>query len=259
MCAEIQAPGKKHDTTAFSLPDAYQDPSIIKLLKQAFAQQRYVSLPQLFTGKALRKLKSEFRRLERFAEQRNFTMPGYETARMMTTIGGRIIRQKSTFLSQLYSNQDLRTLLAQVAQAPLFDCHDENEWAVGTVLRALGNTHGWHLDDPPLALVIFLESPPPDKGGMVEFISDWPRLCVEIGVDPQKLVEPTVDMCRTVGLVHSRHHSAGDAYVLHAGESLHRVMPLTAAGARRAILNFAFELEPEVKRESVTAKLLFEG
>jgi natural product biosynthesis luciferase-like monooxygenase protein len=258
MSVELQAPLKKDESIAFTLPDAYRQQPALKILKQAFAQQQYVPLRGLFTGEIFNRLKAEVGRLERFAQARNFKMPGYETPRVMTTLGGQVISRESPVLTELYADEELRRLLGQIAGCTVYDCHDENEWMVATVLHAPGNTHGWHLDDPPLALVVLLDSPAPEQGGLVEFVRDWKDLCHEIGSDPENQVEPTLELCRAAGLINVRHHAMGDAYLLRANQSLHRVTPLGDPQARRTILNLAFELSPNVLRRSVTAELLFE-
>ena len=43
--------------------------------------------------------------------------------------------------------------------AAVYSVNHKYEFMVSNMLSASGNTHGWHLDDPRLALVIFLSVP----------------------------------------------------------------------------------------------------
>jgi hypothetical protein len=244
--------------SGLSIPVLYREDAYLANLKLSLAAERYTKLPGLFSGGILDALKRELSGLQTHAKDRDFTMPGYETPRIMTTIGGQVIRSESDLLKAIYRDAGLRQLVNTLVGRPVYDCLDANEWMIATILNAPGNTHGWHLDDPPLALVIFVEAPAVDDGGLVELIRDWPRLCTEIGVDPKGDVNPIVEQCRAAGLIEQKHHSAGDAYLFRADECLHRVTPLLRPGLRRAILNLTFELVPNYERQGYTVGLLVE-
>jgi len=212
----------------------------------------------MFSTAGFNTLQSEVARLRKYANNKNFTMPGFETLRRMSTLGGKEIRKESTLLTNLYEDTELRSLVSKISGRQVFTCNDPNEWQVVNWLEGSGQTHGWHLDDPPLALVIFIEAPPAEHGGLLEFINEWSRLCSELGHDPEHNVEKLVEHCYAAHLVSSKSHSTGDAYLLRADKCLHRVTPLAASGARRTVLNLAFEFEPDVRRIGVTAALLYE-
>jgi hypothetical protein len=226
----------------------------------AFARHEYVALPGLFsTPQAFATLRAEVARLRQFAAGKNFVMPGYNTPRVMSTVGGRKIRRESPLLTAMYEEGSLSQLVSGIAGRSVFPCHDENEWMVVNWLEGQGETHGWHLDDPAYALVIFAEAPAPGQGGEAEFITDWRRLRERLGEDPDGEVGAAVENCREIGIVHSKAHAAGDAYLLRADRCLHRVAPLTTAGARRVVLNLAFEAKPDVYRKGITAAYLYEN
>ncbi|MEU8435238.1 hypothetical protein AB0F18_20410 [Streptomyces sp. NPDC029216] len=87
-----------------------------------------------------------------------------------------------------------------------------------------GDTHGVHTDDYPYALVLFLEAPDtPADGGLLQYVPHTSALDV-------------LDN----GPVHTRHHRAGDAYLLRSDTTAHRVSPLSRPGVRRTVLNFAY-------------------
>jgi len=224
----------------------------------AFAREGYVRLPRSAFATVFPKLQSEVARLREHAKTRDFIMPGYETLRRMSTLGGKDIRRLSPVLVDFYQNPAIRALLSNICGQEVFACHDENEWQVINWLEGPGETHGWHLDDPPLALVLFMETPPASDGGALEFINGWRQLCAVVGSEPERSATSLIERCRAAGLVTAKVHATGDAYLMRADQCLHRAAPLTAAGARRCVVNLAFELQPEVRRTGVTASLLYD-
>jgi hypothetical protein len=256
---DIQTIVTSEKESGLSIPVLYRQDAYLANLKLSLAAERYIKLPRLFSGRILDALRCELNELQAHAKDKDFTMrPYYETPRIMRTIGGQIISSESDLLKAIYRDAGLRQLINTLVGRPVYDCLDANEWMIATILNAPGNTHGWHLDDPPLALVIFADAPAADDGGLVEFIRDWPRLCTEIGIDPKGDVNPIVEQCRAAGLIEQKHHSAGDAYLFRADECLHRVTPLLRPGIQRAILNLTFELVPNVHRQGYTVGLLVE-
>lgn len=243
-----------------SIPEKFRSESALNALRLAFARDQYVALPGLFSApRTFAPLAAEVARLEQFASKKNFVMPEYNTPRLMATVGGRAIRRESPLLTGVYAAADLTALLSRIAGRQVHPCHDENEWAVINWLEGRGETHGWHLDDPAYALVIFVESPAPGEGGEVELIHGWRRLCRLLGKDPAGDVANGVAGCRELGLVRSKTHAAGDAYLLRADRCLHRVAPLRADRGRRIVLNFAFEVKPATYRRGLTAAYLYEN
>ena len=47
--------------------------------------------------------------------------------------------------------------IARVAGEPVYPCNHLEELIVCIFLLSPGSTHGWHLDDPPYALILVLE------------------------------------------------------------------------------------------------------
>lgn len=224
----------------------------------AFAREGYVRLPRSFFASVFAELQSEAMRLREHAKTRDFIMPGYETLRRMSTLGGKDILRLSPMLVDFYHNPEIRTLLSNICGQEVFACHDENEWQVINWLEGPGETHGWHLDDPPLALVIFIETPSGSDGGALEFINGWRQLCAVFGSDPERNATILIERCRAAGLITAKVHATGDAYLMRADQCLHRAAPLIATGARRSVINLAFELQPDVRRTGVTASLLYD-
>ena len=141
----------------------------------------------------------------------------------------------------LYVHFELVSVIARVAGEPIYPCNHPEELIVCNFLLAQGSTHGWHLDDPPYALILVLEAPAPGAGGELEFIPGWADLNHELGLDPDGPADAGVAAAQAEGLIRSVDHRSGDAYLLRADRCAHRVAPLRASGTRRVALNFAYE------------------
>lgn len=256
MTAEmIQKAFTKRPLTLNLLSGRYQEAAVLAGLRRDFARDDYVKLPALLNGEAMAQLKVEAALLERFARNKDFVMdvPGYETPRIMTTLGGQTMMRELPklglenvpLLGRLYTHYEVWNLLQEIIGASIYPCLHPNEFIVINYLLARGNTHGWHLDDPAYALVIFLNAPlAREDGGLIEYIRNWRAMRDDSGISPKEKIENIVEHCRAVGLVKSNHHAPGDAYLLRADQCLHQVSPLLAEGARRVVLNLGFEATP---------------
>lgn len=235
----------------------YFDSKIINLLRISFGRNGYVKLPELITPLTFNLLKNEVRKLSKIAKKRNFVMPGYESPRVMTTLGGKQIKENSKLLKSFYDNRELRNILSGIVGSQLFDSHDEKEWCVSNWLNGEGQTHGHHLDDPPIALIVIIKAPPLELGGELEVVTDWHEVARIFGNDPENNVLPLVDKLKAFNFVQVKTHITGDAYLLRADQCLHAVAPLRGRETKRSILNMAFELEPNIFRKSKTADTLY--
>ena len=210
-------------------------------LHEQFAATGFVKLDGLIAHSTWAVLREEARRLEPSGRRHDFVMPGYETPRTMTTLGGRSLARSSPALAALYADTSLRAALSTIVAGPLFDCQHPDEFMVLNYLTRTGATHGWHLDDPAYALVLILEAPPNEAGGALEFIPGWHAIAADAGVAPETNVEPLVARCRTASRIERRALRPGETYLLRADRCLHRVTELNVNGARRVALNLAFE------------------
>jgi hypothetical protein len=242
VAATAQVAGQH--TWAGLLSDEYHVAQPLRALQREFTRHAYVKLPGLVSRAALPALQTELQRVEQEATARNFQMEGYDTPRVLSTMGGEKLQRLSPMLGALYQTAELRHLIEAVVGGPVYDCANQNEGLVANFERSVGATHGWHVDDVPYTLVVHVEAPPAEAGGLVEFVPQWHAICAQLGVSPELNVRPTVDECRRRGLVHTEHHAARDAYLLRADQCLHRVTELTKEDAHRAVLVFAFESSP---------------
>lgn len=234
----------------------YSDGAVLTELAREFASEGYVRLPGLLTPGSFAAVADELLvRVDR-ARTRDFVMDGYETPRVMSVMGGSFLLRETDLVWSLYSHWELRRLVSTLAGAPIYPCQHQEEFMVANFLLRSGNTHGWHLDDPAYALIIFLDAPPPDAGGLLEYVPRWREFCREEGLTADEKVEAGVARARARGLVRVRQHATGDAYLLRADRALHRVTGLSREGVRRAALNLAFE-ETETPAYGDTASLLY--
>lgn len=232
------------------------DAAMLADMHEQFLRSGYVKLPDFLTPAALHFLHAELQRLEATASRRSFEMPGYHSPRNLSVLGGRAIKQHSRFLYRLYHHTALRTCVEAISGRPIFSCIHPEEFMVANFLQSSGDTHGWHLDDPPYALVIFAESPEPGDGGDVEIIPNWFDLCRRKNRRADEDIADLIAWAEDNNLVERLHHKPGDAYLLRADLNLHRVIPITAEGARRCVINMAFQTTPETKYAD-TADLLY--
>lgn len=93
------------------LSKEYSQENILVEVQREFACKGYVKLPSLLNSAAFAFLQTEVKRLEQFATKRNFTMSGYETPRLISILGGRILQESLTLWS-LYSNCEVVLYLA---------------------------------------------------------------------------------------------------------------------------------------------------
>ncbi|KVE35537.1 HalD/BesD family halogenase [Burkholderia sp. TSV86] len=233
----------------------YLDQNVVRALAEDFESRGYVKLPGFFEADAFEFIKREVERIQEVSIRREFTMPGYNTPRRLSVIGGDRIVDESIALAMLYGNSALRDVVTKIAQRPVFFVRHQTEFMVANYLESFEDTHGWHLDDPQFALVVILESPARDKGGNVEIIRNWQTFCTDRQLDPDGDIEKGVALANAQAAIEVEHHEAGDCYLLNAGACLHRVTPI-ARGTRRKALNLAYDIDSR-REYGRTADLLY--
>lgn len=225
-------------------------------MREQFVRSGYVKLPKFLTSKALQIFKSEMEDMEQIAVRRQFEMPGYSTPRSLSVLGGALIKSQSPILYSLYHHYALRSCIESIVGRPIYTCNHKEEYMVANFLHNSGDTHGWHLDDPSFALIIFAEAPSEGGGGEVEFISNWTDLCKRKRYKQDENISELIKWANDNGLIDRKSHQSGDAYLLRADLNLHRVMPLIKDGERRSAVNLAFQATPDAVYGS-TANLLY--
>jgi hypothetical protein len=225
---------------AHLLTERYRDQAELEILRRRFEGDDYVHLPGLLAADARAELDACAEALRRRSDALsalNFTMPGCGTPRRMFTLGWSGLRLNAPELAAVYELPELRALAGALAPDARQAEH-EHERMVANFQVEHGHTHGWHLDDPPYAMVLILRAPAPAEGGLLEFVRDWPVPSASLRERP---LWPSVAAARDEGRVCKRHHAAGDGYLMRADRCLHRVTPLVTGDGERVVLNLAFE------------------
>lgn len=219
----------------------YLDREYLAAFRDEFLMRGYVKLPGLLSPEAFTVLAREVNLMREIAVDRSFVMPGVETPRELSILGGRVIANRFPRWLGLYAHHEIVDLLTTLTKGPVYACEHEEEFLVANFLNRRRGTHGWHLDDPAYALILFFEAPREGEGGSLEFIPQWREYCKRHGHDPEKDVTELTELARKEGLVAVRHHVRGDAYLLRADKCLHRVAELKYTGVRRAAINMAYQ------------------
>lgn len=228
----------------------------INILKADFEENGIVKLPDFLDKNTFELLKKEAIELSKNGVRKNFTMPGYETPRVLSVVSGRSIIQNSKFFPELYFGSELKTYLSKIVGNALYNIDHQEEMMVINCLEEEANTHGWHVDDPRFALVVIMEAPNIEHGGYLEYIPEWEKFCLNNNFHPVNETETAVELARMEGMIKKVHHEAGNCYLIDAANSLHRVTPITTSGKRRLIANLAFHDEKKITYGE-TANILY--
>lgn len=224
-----------------------KDPLELIRLKAEFRENGYILLNNLFTRELFDAITKDCEKVFSMCQHRNFTMPGYLTPRKLSVAGGKMISEESVLIPYIYVHYELIAFLSKIVGKDLYTINHKEECFVANYLKAEGETHGWHLDDPMYALIVVLESPGPDNGGCVEFIQDWRTLCRENNLDPHADVNAGVELAESLGRIRSFSLERGECYFLNASENLHRVTPITKKGCKRKVLNMAYDHRSKIE------------
>lgn len=234
----------------FSLTDSivnnvYKENGVRQGLAEEFEAQGYVKLPNFFVDDAFCLLQREAARLSRIKVEKEFMMPGYNTPRLLSVIGGKKILDNSFIFSALYLNREIKAVLSDIVGKELHSVDHEEEFMVINFLEKRAGTHGWHVDDPQFALVTILNAPPKTEGGYLETIPHWEQFCYNLGLHPVNDATKAVEIAYQNGLVRKIYHHTGDCYFLNAGDCLHRVAPISGM-SHRIIMNMAFDSRQKI-------------
>src|SRR4051794_7490392 len=123
-------------TTYHSTPDN------LRAHRAEFAEQGYVYLGNLLESAAFTVYAREVIRLKRFSVARDFVMPGMDTVRRLSTVGGTAIKTHASPLSALYSHPEILELVREVVGRGVFECQHKEEFIVANYLLQQGATHG---------------------------------------------------------------------------------------------------------------------
>lgn len=223
-----------------------QHVSKISEYSRAFEHDGYVRFDGFFNPDLLDFLRSQRPKIKDAGVRRNFMMEGANTERKLTVLGGDALADLSFVFPTLYFHHQIRDFIEKIVGASIHSVQHRQEFVVSNLLEDVGDTHGWHLDDPELALVVFLEKSADDEGGNLEYIGDWVARCRDWRVDPEDDIAGTLTRFAGSYSVVRDNHVTGDAYLLKASTHLHRVSPLARPGSTRWVLNMAFDRNADI-------------
>lgn len=235
--------------------EVYTSEGLCESLADKFAEQGYVNLPNFFTDDYFEILQRESVRLSKIKVERDFVMPGYNTPRLISVIGGKQILKNSFIFSALYLSAEMKSVLSSIISKQIFNVNHDEEFMVVNYLEKASGTHGWHLDDPQYALVVILRAPAASEGGYLEVVNNWEDFCGKEGFGPVADTNEAIEVCYKQNLVERIFHNTGDCYLLNAGKCLHRVAPISGV-THRVILNMAFDSREQVEY-GATADILY--
>lgn len=204
-----------------------------------YHKYHHVPFPGFVTDAFFPKLKEEVDALLAHARRRDFLMECMDNSpRRMNVVNGNTIEKFAAFIPRIYNDAQLLDFLSAVIGERVLPLVDDIDRYVINQLRQSSDTFGAHYDDYPLSFVIILESPGAEGGGYAEMVPNATSLS-DLERDPIRL--PL---------------KAGDAYVLKADTTAHRVAPLKV-DARRTAINLAYTVPNYVPRYTVSAAKLY--
>lgn len=181
------------------------------LFHEEFALNCYVKLPLFFNDDSFMTLKTEALRIfEQHSRRRDFNMKhDQNTPRRMRNVSGTAVAEHSQIIPALYYDSQLIKFLSGIAGTQVYVAPDPFERHAIHRLDKIGDIHGGHLDTYAFVFVIFIETPPQEAGGCLEFVPH--------SMEISDLDTPLV---KRVG------HNVGDCYFMKANKTVHRVLPL---------------------------------
>lgn len=237
------------------IADQYHNPDVLADLCRQLKANQFVKLPNFLLPSGFDVIARNLEYLHSQRVRKEFIMPGFNTERRMSVVGGRCVTNLSLSLIALYGNLDLRQTLSKIIGAYIHTVQHEEEFMVVNFLDGEADTHGWHTDDPEYALILITEAPPANCGGELEYIPEWKIFCASCGLDPESQADKAIELAFRDGIVESSRLAAGDCYLLNANRAFHRVTPIIGTGRRKA-LNMAFDTR-RFRNYGETAHLLY--
>lgn len=217
----------------------YNCKKLFTTFRNIFDKNGYVCMSDFFTKEFFEILKLKIHQLKNVSLQRNFIMEEYNSPRKMRVLGADLINQYSPDLIKLYFHYKIRTIIEKIVGHKIYDCNHFNEYMVINYLTGIQSTHGWHLDDPAFALVIFIKSANDPDEGKLQFIPNWDNFKNK-HVDNDDWNNIVIKAKNNTNFIEHT-HSENMAYLLRADRHLHRVTELKDKTSERIVINMAFE------------------
>ena len=200
------------------------DNKSIKELQDEFQENSYIKISKFVPPAIETSIKGEvYNLLDRYAVRKEiFVEETNNTPRFMSVVRQVDIAREGKIIPKLYYSKVFTNFISKLVGEDAIFCPFENEKFVISRMSQPGDTHGWHWDDYSYSLIWFVECPPSDLGGALQFIpnTSWDKS------------NPKIDYYLSNYPVQTKTHVAGDAYILKADTSMHRVEPIKENAVR---------------------------
>lgn len=209
-------------------------------LSEQFSRDHFLVFDSILKDDGLALLRDESSRMQQDAVRKEFDMDCMgSTKRRMTTLGAGVIDRLSSIVSGLYNDADFLAMLSAVYGEQLVPLVDDIDRYVLNVLQRQEDTFGGHFDDYPVSVVLVVEAPKPEFGGVPQLV---PRAHSLADLDAEGVVEVLL--------------KPGDAYILKADTTAHRVSPLRS-DVDRVAFNLAYTTATFQPSFTPSANLLY--
>ncbi len=166
-----------------------------------------------------------------------------DTPRSYSSVGRDKVMERSQSIPDMYSSQELRSLLSYVAGEQINAVPYKPEEYIINHQSDVNDTHGFHWDDYAFAFVMCIEEPDPLALARLEYIS---------GVKWDKN-NPKQALCNALrdNTINSVHIRKGECYLMRSNTTLHRVTSLCKE-TRRTVLVMTFASDKDLNDNTIT-------
>ena len=207
--------------------------------REHYRRFHHAAFPGFIRAECFVDLKRDVDSLLEMKKRKDFLMACMDhSPRKMNVVNGPTVEQWSKYIPEIYRSRELLDFISDVIDEQALILEEDIDRFVINQLEYSSDTFGAHYDDYPLSFVIILESPGAAGGGYSEMVPNAKSLS-DLEGKPIRL--PL---------------KAGDAYLLKADTTAHRVAPLTA-DAKRTAINLAYTTPGYVVKETESAAMLY--
>ncbi|NET57589.1 MAG: ArpA protein [Symploca sp. SIO2E6] len=208
------------------------DNQCIRIAKEQLSREGYADMGKIISPDMVLQFKERAIKLvEDYGKDRNFKMKDTDnTLRKLRNVPCEIIKSNHKELVDFYSSEFLIQAMTKVCddvvEIPAYE-HEQIQIVSQSEAR---DTHGWHWGDYSYILILMLESPPKEYGGLLQCVphTSWNK-------ERSRIIEYLIE-----NKISTYYNTAGAAYLLKADTTLHRTTPLEISGKRRTIIRLGF-------------------